>query len=218
MRIAHISDTHGTFLKIPKFTELVVHSGDIFPNANFFSTKQAESDFQKFWISNNVENIKSWLEGRPLLYILGNHDYIEPEFFEEVLNKNKIEAYCIQEKYFLYNNISFYGFPWVPYINGMFTHELNNKPMKIKCDELVNILDSKNIEILVCHGPMTRGLSAEGIADYGNQHLENALLSAKNTPEVMLVGHCHLAKGIKYRNDIKTLVINSATTIHSFEY
>jgi len=50
MRIAHISDTHGTFLKIPKFTELVVHSGDIFPNANFFSTKQAESDFQKFWI------------------------------------------------------------------------------------------------------------------------------------------------------------------------
>lgn len=219
MRIAHISDTHGTFPKIPQFTDMIIHSGDIFPDSPRFMGKDIEAEWQKDWVKTRIPALREIFNNKPFLFILGNHDYLDANWFENILKENGINAVNLEDKTYSLNSINFYGFPWIKQINGRFNYELRDPAMKIKCDELKENLTKTYHDILVAHGPMTGGLSAEGYTDYGNKRLEDTMLSLGDySPQLMLVGHCHMAKGIKYRSDIKTMIVNSATTIHSIDF
>lgn len=219
MRIIHVSDTHGNFPTIPSFSDIVVHSGDIFPDSPRFISHSDSALWQRNWIIQNINKIKLWIKDLPFYFILGNHDYIGSIEVENILKSAGIKAFSLEQDIKNINGINIYGFPCVNYINGMFNYELSTRAMQIKCGELKEKLESQYIDILVCHGPMTNGLSNEGFADYGNAILEQYIMSMDKNyiPSHMLVGHCHNAKGIKFRQDLNMLIVNSATTLNSID-
>ena len=47
MKICHISDTHGTFPNLHGNFDIIVHSGDLFPNSYNLPNKQKEAEYQK---------------------------------------------------------------------------------------------------------------------------------------------------------------------------
>lgn len=216
MKIAHISDTHGKFIKIPRFVDAIVHSGDICPDPPVYMDFNSTALWQENWLNERVAVLREWSNDLPLYFIQGNHDYMKSSKTEEILRSNNINAFNIEEKIYSIGGMSIYGFPWVKRINGMFNYELNNVNMKSKCQELKTFLENQNINILVAHGPMTNGLSNEGFADYGNNFLEDAINATNkdNLPSYMFVGHCHGANGIKFREDLQMLIVNSATTLN----
>jgi len=219
MRICHVSDTHGHIFQPNRFCNIVVHSGDMLPDPPYFSSHLSAAIWQKDWLNNKAKDIKLNINKLPFIFVNGNHDYLSGEEIEEVLVSNKIKATCINDKLFSFEGLNFYGFPWVKHINGLFSYELSDNSMNIKCLELKDVLSNNYINVLVAHGPMKDGLSIEGSLEYGNEKLKDTIFSLQNQniPDYMLVGHIHLAKGIKYINSINMLVVNSATTIHYLE-
>ena len=77
MLLCHVSDTHGFFPDLPPEAEVIVHSGDGMPNSSRGNLK-VEPRFQSEWVRKNVETYKKWLGGRPLIYLEGNHCFIDP--------------------------------------------------------------------------------------------------------------------------------------------
>ena len=128
MRLLHISDTHGKFPKLEGRFDTVVHTGDFFPNSvNVYSSnKTAEMLFQEEWLERQATNVKNWLRGYPFLFVLGNHDFIMPHRMEELLNLYGIKTYSLHEKVITHENVNFYGFPYIPYINGMWNYECDH--------------------------------------------------------------------------------------------
>lgn len=219
MLINHFSDSHGGNLNVFGKADIVVHSGDFLPDPPFFATKESAAQWQSNWLNNKAKEYKLYINNKPFIFCSGNHDYLDGEEVELILRNYNINATCINDKHFTFNDIKFYGFPWIKYINGYFNYELSDNGMNIKCDELKEALSNSYTNVLVAHGPMTNGLCVEGTKDYGNKILEDALLSLdkESVPDTMLVGHIHLAKGIKFRYDLNMLIVNSATTSHIIE-
>src|ERR1700722_7487649 len=87
MRICHISDTHGSFPRLSGRYDIVLHTGDFFPNSTavFAGNKTAEMIFQDDWLGENIKTMKPWLQGHPFLYVPGNHDFLHPDRMGDIL-------------------------------------------------------------------------------------------------------------------------------------
>lgn len=195
MRISHISDTHGNFPKMNGKYDCVVFSGDFFPTtkAHNYIDKTEEISNQKFWLDKNIENIKRWLNQNPFLFILGNHDFISPDYVEEFLKNNEIEAIDLTGKLIEFNRVAFYGFPWVPEIDGSWNYECSSLQMKQQVDLAFKTIEHNLIEVFVSHGPVHNILDLT----YGNEHVGNLFM--KNILckiDYFLCGHIHEAMGL----------------------
>ena len=82
MRILHVSDTHSAIKKLEGNFDYVTFSGDFFPD--FFCNRDKVASCQLDWLEEKVYDIKNWLKGHPFLFILGNHDWVNPDLMEEV--------------------------------------------------------------------------------------------------------------------------------------
>lgn len=221
MKIAHVSDLHGNLLPIPYQANIIINSGDWLPDCGSLWSKQnVKSERQKEYFYKNIEKIVPWIKGKPYYFINGNHDFIDSEELERILRTNGISAYSLEDKIVSHENMTMYGFPWVPYINGSFNYELVPLDMEKKVKELMEVLENNVIDVLVLHCPIKNELSSEGFEDYGNNLLENHIknLDKAKVPGLILCGHLHEAKGIKYSNILESLVVNSATTCNIIEY
>jgi hypothetical protein len=69
-----------------------------------------------------MEKFKEWIGEVPFLFVLGNHDFISPEHVETQLCANEIKAINLTNKLVNFEGDKFYGFPYVPYINGNFNY------------------------------------------------------------------------------------------------
>lgn len=221
MRILHISDTHGMFkplFHVSSAFDIVVHSGDIFPDFNGrFTARQAS---QEFWLEKNIDKFKTWLNGKPFFLTLGNHDFADPNEVERILRGAGIEAYNLNDKLVSYQGKNFYGFPYVPIINGMWNYETDQNDMTTHITTMCRTMEHSRVDVLVAHCP------PYGILDYcasqrmhfGNSLMTNALMyrvSKDRVPKMYLTGHIHSAKGIAVHED--TMYVNSATTQHELE-
>lgn len=218
MRICHVSDTHGNFQRLTGAFDVVVHSGDFFPNAiEGNSVKQMA--FQMDWLGNNISMLKKWLLGRDLLFILGNHDFAHNQLVEQVLNSEGIKAISLHDKVVEYKGIKFYGFPYVPAINGMFAYEREIPEMTKEVDKMVPILNETHVDVLVAHSPLYQVLDlTTGNSAIGSSVLSSALdykINEDMRPSIMLHGHCHDSHGLAMYNNI--LVSNAATVSHIME-
>jgi Icc-related predicted phosphoesterase len=222
MRICHTSDTHGGFPKLHGPYDIVVHSGDFFPNSHALynnGDKQAEATFQSEWLCLNIRNMKKWLQESPFLFVLGNHDFMNPDAMESLLRTEGITAINLTDKIITYDNVNFYGFPYIPYISGDWNYEREIPEMQVEVDKMVTELNNKYVDVLVCHAPIHGTLDKTwGNEVVGSSVIANALdykISKDTMPSYYLHGHIHEAHGIAIRNNI--LVSNAGTTQHLLE-
>jgi Icc-related predicted phosphoesterase len=168
---------------------------------------------------NNIEIIKKWVNGRDLLFTLGNHDFINPVEMEIILNENKIKAYDLNNKLITYNNINFYGFPYISYINGHFNYELDLADMNELFNNVLNVLNTSYVDVLAFHSPIYGILDLEFNTNYGSSIIFDKLkysLDNDKIPIFYLHGHVHHYHGfdrLNIGNNILT-ISNAATTNH----
>ena len=232
LRCCHVSDSHGYFPKLTGAFDVVVHSGDLFPNkphdynsrmgdlhSNQSSNSVKEMAFQMDWLGNNISMLKKWLQGRDLLFILGNHDFVHNALVEQVLNSEGIKAISLHDKVVKYKDVSFYGFPYVPPINGLFAYERELPEMNEEVDKMVEALNQEYVDVLVTHTPLYKVLDlTRGNSAIGSSALSSALdykINKDMRPSVMCCGHCHESLGVSIYGDI--LVSNAATTYNIIE-
>lgn len=203
LSICHVSDNHSAFIPLSPGAEVIVHTGDLLPNASR-GNRNIEPGFQERWVRNNIEKFKKWLDGRPFIYTAGNHDFLAN--LVEILCEHGMEAYDINNRRLEFRGFNFYGFPYINYICGEWNYELTSPEMHSKIRELKDNLSG--VDILCAHSPPYNILDStyvfmdsEGNMDYsmgaryGNQHLADLITykwdEIENPPRYILVGHCH---------------------------
>lgn len=227
MKVAHVSDTHGYFPNIPKEAEAIIHSGDLCPNLTR-GNREIEVPYQSEWIENKSATFKDWIADRPFLFCRGNHDF--SPVICEVLQRHSINAIDITSRKYVLNNIRFYGFPFIPYIDGEWSGECTSDQMAREVRKLKDILKD-GLDVLVAHAPpygvldadfvLRAGLEQEIVPDWaehlGNVQLTNLFsysLEDAYHPQYLLVGHIHESgsSSISKLFDIK--VSNAATRVN----
>ncbi len=214
-RICHVSDTHGFFPKLLGKFDMVVHSGDFFPNSQFvWSNKVREMEFQYQWLESKIPVMKEWLQNHPFLFTLGNHDFLSAEFMAQILNAAGIKSFCLHDKITNLDGINFYGFPYIPNINGVWNYERSLDQMVPHIDLLSETLNQTYVDVLVSHPPPYKCLDlSNGNEFLGSTALSNALdfkIAQEMLPSVIMFGHIHEAQGVSMRNGM--LCSNAATT------
>jgi Icc-related predicted phosphoesterase len=175
--------------------------------------------FQLRWIRDNLNEFKSWLGGHPLLYVPGNHDFIDSNLLEFELRSIGLEAFNLTDKMLTFQGVNFYGFPYVPAINGMWNYERELPEMQKEVDRLVGDLNKTYVDVLACHAPPYKMLDLTmGNEVVGCQVMSTALdykINKDMLPAYYLCGHIHEANGMAVRNGM--MVSNAATTRHIIE-
>lgn len=221
MRLLHVSDTHGGLLPLYGRYDVVLHTGDFFPNskAKLLNNRTLEMAYQLDWLRQQVPNIKQWLHGHPLLYVPGNHDFLHPDIMEHELRSHGMEVLSLTGKITTFQGVNFYGFPYVPTIDGSWNYERDIPEMQQEVDKMVEQLNTTHVDVLACHSPPYKALDLTyGNDIMGSTVLANALdykISRDMMPTVYCCGHCHEAHGMTTRNGL--LISNAATTRHVIE-
>ncbi len=221
MRLCHVSDTHGKFPRLYGRYDAVVHTGDLFPNSHhvFNGNKNQEMSFQLQWLRDNMNEMKAWLQGHPFLYVPGNHDFLHSSLMEFEMRQVGLEAFDLTDKMLTFRGVNFYGFPYVPAINGMWNYEREIPEMQKEVDRMVEELNKQYVDVLVCHAPLRKVLDLSmGNELLGSTVISDALdykVSKDMQPAFYLCGHIHEANGIAIRNGM--VVSNAATTRHIIE-
>lgn len=206
MRLLHISDTHGTFPDLNARADIIVHSGDLLPNASRGGPNEAV--WQVGWIVSNSVRLRNWIGSRPFLFIHGNHDFA---IATPWLRDAGIDAVCLDDVSYTENGVSFYGIPWTKYFTGEWNRELHPHEMQAVINRI------PYVNVLVSHGPPL------GILDhnaYGERCGCPTIRSALDygtipVPDVYLCGHIHESNGVCRIRE--TLYSNAATTQHIIE-
>lgn len=218
MKFCHISDTHSTFPEIDNSAEFIIHSGNFFPNFSSWFKRQyiEELDNQHNWLIDNIEHLKKQLDGRDFIFILGNHDYLNPEFMQNVLVENGINAINLTNKSVEYKGRNFYGFPYIPFIDGTWCYELHNAIMHSEFEKVINTLNKKYHDVLVCHSAPANILDECRGINLGSNTITNGLfykIAKEMQPEFVLFGHIHEGNGILKIDD---MTFSNAATIQNY--
>lgn len=221
LRLCHVSDTHGKFPRLYGRYDAVIHTGDLFPNSHHVMSgnKTQEMSYQLQWLRDSLPEMKSWLQGHPFLYVPGNHDFLNSALLEFELRSVGIEAFDLTDKMLNFQGVNFYGFPYVPAINGMWNYERELPEMQKEVDRMIGDLNKTYVDVLACHAPPYRMLDLTmGNEIVGCQVIATALdykISKDMLPAYYLCGHIHEANGMSVRNGM--MVSNAATTRHIIE-
>lgn len=189
MKIFHFSDNHGRidWLKeaIPDDVDLIVSTGDFFPNASR-GVRKIEVPFQIRWLDACAENFMSYLKDKPIMIVGGNHDYI-PLAQDLILRGYGGRVIPITIEGVMFDGLRFAGFPHIPYISGEWNLEVDYQEMR----DLVEETMESNPDVLVTHCPPA-GILDDG---YGNEPLLTQLTYQDHNIKHHLFGHCHLSGG-----------------------
>lgn len=221
MRLMHISDTHGGFPRLYGRFDVVIHTGDFFPNSHHVGqgNKTQEAIFQHDWLRQQIPTMKQWLQGHPFLYVPGNHDFLNADLMEHELRSAGIECLGLTDKITTFKGVNFYGFPYVPSINGMWNYEREVPEMQKEVDKMVDALNGTYVDVVAAHAPFYKMLDLTmGNEVVGSTVLANAFdykINKDMMPVAYLCGHIHEAHGMALRNGM--LVSNAATTKHIIE-
>jgi len=205
----HCSDLHAYFPELSGDFDVVVSSGDFFPNKHWGPNKnpklrKEEQEFQTNWLLKNIPFIKKWLNNKPFLWCSGNHDFINPC---EILNKNGIQAIDLDNKVVDFLNYTWYGFPFISKIRGDWNWERDLPELKQEVNNfLLKLKDSNkfnNLDILVAHAPIYGKLDQYYGENCGDRFINSKLeYQLQKLPYVYLDGDVHNCYGIDYLGEI----------------
>jgi len=213
LRIAHVSDSHGTLPEIPFDFDAIVHSGDFLPTKGRRMGERInarrETIYQRRWLDRKAGAIRAWPRGRPLYLCPGNHDFLHWDIVAAAMGG---EVVSIDERIAELGGITLYGFPWIPWIEGEWRREARDPEMR----ELVAAIPE--VDILVAHCPPHGVLDEEFGVHFGNAPLANEFAYARDRlPRVLLCGHVHASGGRVERWLDRVTVVNSATMVQLVE-
>jgi Icc-related predicted phosphoesterase len=208
VKIAHFSDTHGLPRKgIPEQCDLVVHSGDLFPNQTR-GVREVEISYQRQWLHRTMPHWRSWLQNIPMLMVAGNHDYIDPT---PLMRAAGLRVYNVEGRILDMHGLRFMGLPDIPWMGGEWNHERSDTEMK----EHVDLIYEFKPDVLIAHCPPYGVLDTpyEFNDGYhiGSTPLANALSYHPHEVKAVLCEHCHEQGGREARVR-STLISNAATT------
>jgi Icc-related predicted phosphoesterase len=221
LRLLHMSDTHGYFPKIGRERfDAVIHTGDLLPDPASLHDQMDRAAFQSRWVENHIEDFQKMLDGKPLLFTLGNHDFIPPDYLELLFNQNNIKAISLEEKVVPFEGFNFYGFPFINSIDGSFNYERTAGEMSEHADKMVIQLNEMPVDVIAAHAPISGclDLAYHQNMRYGNAAMGVALdykIDRGMRPDYYLCGHIHNDHGITMRDGM--LISNAATTYHLIE-
>ena len=202
MRAVHVSDTHGTFPKLPKDADLVLHTGDFCPNFVVLD-RRVEAEQQEHWLRRKRFTIAKWLDGRPLIVVQGNHDFTQitgPNVKDITRGTHELQG------------LKFFGFPWVcPDRYSQWNWVTSEAGITLATSEIPDGTD-----VLMCHSPPYGCLDMCPGGNIGNPALLLRLAGMNNPPKWLLCGHVHESGGGVTRVG-STTIVNSATTMRVIE-
>lgn len=181
MHVVHVSDIHGSFVKLPE-ADLYVITGDILPNftsisrGNYFSI---ESMRQREYVANFVA-AGGW--GRyldpetPIFCVRGNHDFIPlSQMFEGVSLWHEF----IENEVIDFGKIKVTGHRGVPFINGFWSDERSR-------ESLIEVVrDMPSADIYLTHYP------PYGVLDDAGDPGSSFFLGLSEMKEIMMEKHAH---------------------------
>lgn len=183
IKVWHFSDIHGRleFLTRPSEPfDLVVVTGDVFPNLNR-GEAETETKYQRAWLLENLPTFLVAFQDTPVLWVPGNHDYYNPS---DVLTNVCFFDPCGMMEIL---GAKFAGFREIPYIagewNGEVSEDILAQRMHWACET--------GATVLVTHTP-PYGILAEG---YGSRAVANGLAYRPHSFKTHLYGHAHFGGG-----------------------
>lgn len=228
MKILHFSDNHGS---IPDWNlegiDLVICTGDFFPTAqfkspdgrSFWAGEDLDRKGQIEWLEDAAPAMAKWLGEKPFLWCGGNHDWISPV---PALVKLGVKAHDTTEQRVSFGGLDFYGFPFIPFIEGHWNFEKQRGDMVVEWDKFLTAAGDKGMpDVLLMHAPM------RGVLDQctltGNHYGDPVRLNSLGyydglLPKVILHGHVHNPDKMTLRlsgQDVR--VYNAATSFHIVE-
>lgn len=199
MKILHTSDIHGAYHKVLEALEaggfdVWVDTGDFFPNKTRGDHTEEVRYQNRFAILKNLgARITELLDGRPLISVGGNHDYIS---LAQIIRDAGGTAFDMDEGAAVVGGKTFAGFREVPYIMGEWNGETHGA-------DFANIVDTTMAacpDVLVTHAPPAGILNNDTHGGVGQ--LVNALAWTDHKVTNHFFGHIHSTQGVLTEMDI----------------
>lgn len=208
MIIAHFSDTHGLPRKgVPDSADVVVHSGDLFPNRTR-GHRHVEAPYQTQWLRSTLGAWAHWLGGRPLVLVEGNHDFVDPA---PIFQAGGINAHNVEGRALELAGVRFMGLPEIPWMGGEWNHERQEHEIAAH----IALILERTPDVIVAHCPVHGLLDTpyEFNPGYhiGSTAIATALAHHEHEPKAYLHGHCHETGG-RHAQVRSTHISNAATT------
>lgn len=209
MKIAHTSDLHGNYTilgQVDSPPDLWVITGDFFPNLTR-GRRSIEEEFQTRWYSMEAGHIIRLLHGVPVLWVPGNHDYVD---LVKLLRRDGVRALEVTPKGCTFGGLRFAGFGEIPFICGEWNREVTLS--QLACLTRMT-LEMGNPDVLVTHCPPDGILNGlyEGIAP-----LTSSLAYRPHQVRLHLFGHAHEDGGGQVEH-MGIRFVNSAGTVTTIE-
>ena len=187
MNIGHFSDIHGRVgpIDAAEPVDVWVSSGDFLPDPAWpVDTRQGVERFQTRWLADHAAEIEARLNGRPLLYVGGNHDFVD---IGPTLIRAGVHALSLALHAVTIGGHVFAGFREVMPLNGWGVSET------YEFDAVIKRAFDANPTILVTHAPPYGVLDA----GYGVPALTTAFRDRTHRIQAHLFGHIHEHGGEK---------------------
>ena len=173
MKIVFISDTHSAHreLELPK-GDVLVFAGDMCVSHTGASDEE---------LVKQVRDFDSWLgelDYERKICIAGNHDKV----FEKSLVTTLSNGIYLEDEYYEYKGVKFYGSPWTPHFYGAFNTDEES------LEERYN--DIEDVDVLITHGPPFGVLDSPYKGDHSGSHALRIAVD-RIKPKVHVFGHIH---------------------------
>lgn len=196
MKIAIISDQHGTLPPIPE-CDLMIVSGDMCGGPDFIDGHWRPDLSNQKWLTWLKSDFMEWTRQAPFTILVGgNHDTcLEPDIrIEHERLRHLKDSSCE------FGGLCFWGAPWIKQFDAL----AFNLPEHCLANKWADI---PKADVLVLHGPpFGIGDRVFGNVSVGSPSLTDAIRRIK--PKLVTCGHIHEGRGIYYFHE--TIVVNSA--------
>jgi len=207
MLIAHASDLHSNLVplwNIAPTVDAFVITGDFFPDLHTSFDKAKCAKFQEEWFKKKRQSIFKTLEGKPIITVDGNHDFVS---LGEMLIKYGYpgEVHCITtpDKPIEFGGLLWTGYPHIPFTGGYWSKECE----ALEASQLAEQACLSWADVLVTHVPPA-GIMAN---QYGCTSLRSYLDVHPHNFRYSFFGHVHERRGHMEKDGIK--FYNSATIV-----